>query len=145
MLRPGNWLRASMTDHSPASVFERIAAKAQSAASQLRVKSALNPMLWMCGIVSLPCYVLAYFSYASGFHDLGMAFVYIGSVPIVGTVLGFFYFGIVSPEKLQSEEYQLRHETIELIKQKGSAIEISPSSLEAIANPTLLPSGRGRR
>jgi hypothetical protein len=72
-----------------------------------------------------------------------MTFVYVGSAPVVATVIGFFYFMIFSPEKLQSEEYQLRHETIELIKQKGSSIEVSPSSLEAIANPNYLPSGRG--
>ena len=126
-------------------VFERIASRAQSAASNLRVRSALNPMLWMCAIVSIPCYVISYFAYASGLEHLGMVLVYIGSVPVIGTVLGFMYLMVVSPEKLQSEEYQLRHETIELIKQKGSAVELSPSSLEAIANPNYKSIGPTRR
>jgi hypothetical protein len=40
-----------------------------------------------------------------------------------------------APEKLQSEDYQIRHETLELIKQKGTSLEISPTSLTVIANP----------
>ena len=137
MLTAGGAL-VGMTDHnSVAQAFERLAGKAQSAAASLRVKSALNSMLWLCGIVTLPCYLLAFGATAYGFQSLGMAFFYLGSLPIIGTVAGFFYFMIAAPEKLQSEEYQLRHETIELIKQKGSAIEVSPSSLEAIANPLI--------
>ena len=99
-----------MTDHTPSSVFERIAAKAQSAASQLRVKSALNPMLWMCGIVSIPCYVLAYFSYARGFLDLGMTFVYIGRAPILATVLGFFTSELFHPKNfnLKNINYDMK-------------------------------------
>jgi hypothetical protein len=113
--------------------FEQIIASAQSAAGRLRVKSALNPMLWLCGIISLPCFGLAYI--ASGTEPLATILVCIASAPVICTILGFFYFMIFAPEKLQSEEYQLRHETLELIKQKGSSVEIAPSSLEAIANP----------
>jgi len=54
---------------------------------------------------------------------------------VLATILGFFYFMIFAPDKLQSEDYQIRHETLELIKQKGSSVEIEPSSLHAIANP----------
>jgi hypothetical protein len=42
-----------------------------------------------------------------------------------------------APDKLLSEEYQLRHEAFQLILQKGSDFPVSPSSLEAIANPTV--------
>jgi hypothetical protein len=134
-----------MTDQTPlAGVFERIATRAQSAASHLRVRSALNPMLWMCAIVSIPCLVLAYFAHASGLDQLGTALVYIGGAPVLATIFGFFYFVIFCPEKLQSEEYQLRHETLELIKQKGSPIEVSPSSLEAISNPVISGGERKR-
>jgi hypothetical protein len=114
-------------------VWEKIIANAQSAASSLRVKSALNPMLWLCAIVSLPCFVLAYF--LRGAEPLDSLLIYIGAAPIAATILGFLYFMVRDPTKLQSEEYQIRHEALELIKQKGSSVEIAPSSLEAIANP----------
>src|ERR1700674_5560253 len=104
----------------PNGLFERIAASAQSAASHLSVKSALNPMLWLVGIVSLPCFVLAYFSQQN--QPLESLLLYIGTAPIVATIIGFLYFMIWDPKRLQSEEYQLRHESLELIRQKGSPI-----------------------
>ena len=32
---------------------------AQTAAGRLTVRSALNPLLWLCAIVGVPCFVLA--------------------------------------------------------------------------------------
>lgn len=123
-------------------ILERIAASAQSAATSLRVKSALNPMLWLCGIVSIPCFLISYL--AHGFEPLATALVWLGALPIIGTIIGFMYFMIAAPEKLQSEDYQIRHETLELIKEKGTSVEIAPSSLEVIANPAHPPALKGR-
>jgi hypothetical protein len=131
-----------MSEQPPlAGVFERVAGRAQSAASQLRVRSALNPMLWLCGIVSLPCFFIAYL--LRGIEPLATIIAYVGIAPVATTILGFLYFMIFAPEKLQSEDYQLRHETLELIRQKGSSVAIAPSSLEAIANPVHSDQGRG--
>jgi hypothetical protein len=77
--------------------------------------------------------VLAYFFH--GIEPAGTLLVYFGGAPIGATILGFLYFMIFDPHRLQSEEYQIRHETLELIRQKGSTVELTPSSLEAIANP----------
>lgn len=114
-------------------IIDHIVANARSAASNLRVRSALNPMLWLCAIVSLPCFILAYL--AHGIEPLATLLVCIGALPIIATIIGFLYLMVAKPEKLQSEEYQIRHEAIEVIKQKGTRAAISPSSLEAIANP----------
>jgi hypothetical protein len=46
------------------------------------------------------------------------------------------YFSIFRPEKLQSEDYQLKNSAIELIRQKGASVAVIPSSLEAITNPS---------
>src|ERR1700687_5320338 len=110
---------------SKAGFFEKAISSAQSAAASLRVKSALNPMLWLCGIISLPCLLLAYLIGTAS--PLAVIFSCIGAAPILSTIIGFFYFMIFKADKLQSEEYQLRHEAIEFIKQKGSSIEIEPS------------------
>jgi hypothetical protein len=120
-----------------ATIFEKIMSNAHSAASHLRVRSALNPMLWLCAIIGLPCFVLA-----AVLHDVQLvsgSLLIIGGCPIAATIIGFFYFMVVAPEKLQSEEYQIRQQTLEIIKQKGSTLELSPSSLEAIANPIYSP------
>jgi len=116
-------------------------ANARSAAASLRVKSALNPMLWLCAIISPACFTLAYF--ARGIEPLDTWLMIIGSAPIGCTMLGFLYFMIFDPSKLQSEDYQLRHEALEVIRQKGTRNAISPSSLEAIANPIHAISDRG--
>lgn len=126
-----------MTGHG---LFEHLISTAQSAAANLRIKSALNPMLWLCGIISLPCFIGSYLF--RGTEPLASVLMWVGVAPVGATILGFFYFMIAAPDKLQSEEYQLRHETLELIKEKGSSVEVSPSSLDAIANPIkALPHG----
>ena len=127
-------------------LFERISGRAQIAAHQLRIRSALNPMLWLCGIVSLPCFVFSIVLLAflpTKLEKLAIILVLVGIAPIAVAIIGFFYFMIFAPHRLQSEEYQIRHEALELIKEKGSPIEISPSSLDAITNPVrpALPGG----
>ena len=56
-------------------------------------------------------------------------------MPIGVACLGFIGFAIFRPDKLQSEEYQLRHESLQLIQQKSGRITLSPASIEVIANP----------
>jgi hypothetical protein len=62
------------------------------------------------------------------------------------TCIGFMGFAIFKPDKLQSEDYQIRHESLQIIQQKSGQMEISTTSLEAIANPAVpqLPSGRSK-
>lgn len=118
----------------PADNFlDRVIGRSQAASAKLSVKSALNPMLWLCGIVTTPCIALAWFSH--GTEPFSTILTVVGALPVVVACGLATYFGIFKPDKLQSEDYQIRHETLELIKQKGSPIEISPSSLELVANP----------
>jgi len=42
-------------------MLEKIAHLAQRAAGSLRVRSALNPMLWLCAIAVPMCFVTAYY------------------------------------------------------------------------------------
>lgn len=121
-------------------LFESLISNAKSAAGQLRVRSALNPMLWMCAIVSLPAFGMAYFF--REFESLSTTLIWVGGMPVAATILGFFYFMLFAPHRLQSEDFQLRHETLQIIRSKGSNVEILPSSLEAISNPAIaaLPS-----
>jgi hypothetical protein len=111
------------------------------AAGQLRVRSALNPMLWLCAIVSIPCFILSYF--AHGVQPLETILWIAGAIPIVTACSSHVYFMLTTPEKLQSEEYQLRHETLDLIRQKGVAAPILPASLEMIENPLAIADDAG--
>ena len=100
-------------------MWDHVIANTQSAASKLHVKSALNPMLWLCGIVSLPCFIMAYLLSES---LMALAFLSMGAIPVAATIFGFLWFMIKEPEKLQSEEYQLRHEAIDVIRQKRLSV-----------------------
>jgi hypothetical protein len=117
-------------------VLTSMSKSAVSAAQQLRVRSALNPLLWLTGIASPICFVAAYFFRADLF--VFRLLIGIGVAPILTACVGFVYFALRKPEKLQSEDYQLRHETLQIIQQKSGQLIVDPASLSAIANPALL-------
>lgn len=123
-------------------MLEQMGESSQSAAKSLHVKSALNPMLWLTGIATPLCFSGAYF-----LKDTSPIFeilISIGLTPTVVTCIGFMYFALFKAEKLQSEDYQIRHESLQIIQQKTGTIEIPIASLENIVNPrNNLPNQQG--
>lgn len=114
-------------------MFEQLGKSSHSAAQSLHVKSALNPMLWLTAMVMPISFTAAYF-----FKDSGFIFellIFVGVAPVVFTCLGFAYFAVFKTEKLQSEDYQLRSQSLQIIQQKIGTIEMPIASLENIANP----------
>ncbi len=111
--------------------FTKLGQSAQQAVSRLHVRSALNPMLWLSGISMLLCFPSAFL-----FRDNTFLCTVLVLFPLIVCGITAFqglYFGFKNPNKLQSEDYQIRHEAIELIAVKGG--RIPAGSLEAIANP----------
>ena len=90
-------------------------------------------MLWLVGIVTLPCFTLAYF--VRSVPLLLYTLVIVGVVPVLTTCGGFAYFALRSPEKLQSEDYQLRHEELQLRQQKTCIEALGLEIRSAMANP----------
>jgi len=123
-------------------VHEQLGESSHSAAKSLHVKSALNPMLWLTAIATPLCFSGAYFLKDSSpvFEILVCA----GLTPILITCIGFMYFALFKAEKLQSEDYQIRHESLQIIQQKTGTIEVPIASLENIVNPrNALPNKQG--
>ena len=111
----------------------RLAQSAASAAQCLHVRSALNPGLWLCGIATPMFFIAAYY-----FRDdatVRNCLLLGASLPVVVVCIVFVGFAIFKPDKLQSEDYQIRHESLTLILQKGGKVPIDPASIQAIANP----------
>src|SRR5271155_2024351 len=50
-------------------------------------------------------------------------------------VLGFFFLLIFDRDKLQSEDYQIKKQTLNLVQAKGGEIEVLPTSINGITNP----------
>jgi hypothetical protein len=92
-------------------------------------------MLWMSAVVGLPC--LGMGVWARDDIWLSGILVTLGSVTIVVTLFAYIYLLFRDPAKLQSEDYQIRHEALQFIREKGSPVDINPTSLEAIANPAV--------
>jgi len=112
---------------------------AQTAAGRLVVRSALNPLLWFCGVISLP------FLYAAiqvrDDRQLMWVLLAVSIGPILLTCIAGGYFALVKPDKLQSEDYQLRQQSIQMLQGREGTQVIE--AMTVIANPAApaLPAG----
>jgi hypothetical protein len=113
-----------------AEIIDRLTRVAEQVLSRLKVKSALNPSLWLCGL-TLPFGFTGTLSTTGGIQ---LAFLALMLAPVLTCIVGFFYFMWSSPDKLRSEEYELKKIALSLIEEKGGSIPVSLSSVEAIAN-----------
>lgn len=75
---------------------------------KVRVRSALNPLLWACGVVTVPLYGLA--PMKSGVLQYMMLGV--GALPVVGLLTAYGYFALRHPDRLRSEVHQLPSATL---------------------------------
>jgi hypothetical protein len=112
-------------------ITETIAKKAMETGGRLRVKSALNPVLWLCAIITIPG--LMYLRSSQVEPPLLIQFI-IG-LPVLVASLGFLYLMIVDRDKLQSEDYQIRKLSLELVQEKGDRFPAMARTIEAITNP----------
>ena len=98
-------------------------------------------MLWLCALTTPMCFIAAY-----QFRDIDTVRNWLligGFVPIAVACLSFIGFALFKPEKLQSDDYQLRHESLQLIQQKSGRLSVTPASIDAIANPERPALGSG--
>ena len=129
--------------------FANLSRFGQSAASRLRVRSALNPLLWLSTIIGVTCFGAACWLRSDRVAMFVM--IAIGAVPVLVTCGVACYFAVLKPEKLQSEDYQLRQQAMMIIKEKGGRVKVDAISLESIVvlgtEPEIQsgPEGTGRR
>lgn len=72
-------------------------------------------------------------------EQTALASVLIGlaALPILTACGMCIYFGIYKTHHLQTEDYQVRRETLDMIRQKGGKIVVEPADLIALANPAV--------
>ncbi|HMK90881.1 MAG TPA: hypothetical protein VK446_14765 [Methylocystis sp.] len=93
-----------------------------SRAGVIRVRNALNPLLWTAALVTPTSWLAAYF-----FRDdapLKYFFSGMGSLPVFGTLIAYFIYMFRDPDRLQSEEYLLRQHAIQILYKKDATTEI---------------------
>lgn len=93
-----------------------------SRAGVVRVRNALNPLLWLCGLVTPSSWVAVYF-----LHDdpgLEIAFGMIGGLPVAAALVAYFLLLFRDPNRLRSEEYQIRHEALQILHKRGESGDV---------------------
>ena len=112
----------------------------QSAVERVKTSGSLNPLLWLCGIVTLPAFVLMIFS--NGWPQIFYACI--SAVVIISALLAYGYLIVRDPDRVQSEEYQLDRYKISVLgdeRHLGSVVDSKP--VENIHRPQI-ESGENR-
>lgn len=111
---------------------ENIAAKVIESGGKLSVKSALNPILWLCAIITIPALVIAGF-----IKTIPIWLIILVMLPVSAAIIGFFFLLFFDRDKLQSEEYQLKKRSLELIQEKGDKkpLLVKAEDIQAIEEP----------
>lgn len=115
-------------------------AHANEASGRITVRSALNPMLWLCGIITFP--TLGAINWLPQALQIP-AFIF-ATLPVGAVIFGFIYFMFTNPDRLQSEDFQLRNRYMQIIQDKGGA-EITNIPLADIIPPAVLLDRKGKR
>ncbi|MEA3258424.1 MAG: hypothetical protein U9Q93_00055 [Pseudomonadota bacterium] len=111
---------------------DQIFSKAVEAGGRLTVRSALNPILWLCGIITIPTLIAGVL-----YPDLSSWIVAVGCSPVIVALFGFLFLLFIDRDKLQSEDYQIKKRTIELAQQKGDPYPLQVDDTKAVENPDL--------
>ena len=114
-------------------IIERVTQATQNAGVRLQVRSALNPLLWLCAICTPVALSYAHFSSGS----IQIALLLIGALPVVCACGSYIYWMIAAPDRLHSEDYQLRRQALQMIHEKGARVGVLASSVIAITNPNV--------
>jgi hypothetical protein len=109
---------------------DKLASLTRSAVGRIKVRSVFTPMLGLCAI-AIPSFLFA----AEREQDRVIRVILIGAAILFGVAafVAYFYFAVNRPEMLQSEDYQLRHESLEIVRQKGGKAIVDLGHIERIA------------
>lgn len=99
------------------------------AAERIKVKSALTPILWLCAI-TLPILILVVKQ-----ENPATWKIIISVAPVTVAVLGFLFLLIFDRNKLQSEEYQLNRQYMEMIEDKEQIVPMLAMFASSISKP----------
>jgi len=106
---------------------------AGNAVARIEQRSAMNPMLWLTGIL-VPCFLIAAYYFREQteiFHLCVYAALAVAGIAVFVYVYLLFF----KPEKLQSEDFQLKQTAINYCERTQS----SPEQIVAVlqSNPSL--------
>ena len=113
--------------------FPRLFGLRQAADERRIVRSAMTPLLWICGI-STPACLVAAFAFKDNLLISGFL-VIVGTLPVIAGLLAYAYFALREPDRLHSEDYRLRRQALQIAESKGGKISLGQVGLPDIINP----------
>jgi hypothetical protein len=96
---------------------EEVVRTAASRIEVIRVRSALNPVLWMS--VPVPAIFLAAAWFFREQPSVAAVLIAVAALPVMAGVAAYFVLLFRSPDRLQSEEYQLRVKELNIAYRRG--------------------------
>jgi len=107
----------------------------------IKHRTVVQPLLWLCGTFSIGCFLISALAVKDLWLQRGLFLV--GIVPIVLFVFSYTYFMFKDPDRLHSEEFQLKRRSLSIVESKGGTVAILPVDLstDPYATPKLLSDG----
>jgi SNF family Na+-dependent transporter len=124
---------------APAMDIEKLVATVCSQANVSRhiTKSVMTPMILVLGITVPLCFGFAYL-----FRDdpyIKYPLMIVGVLTVLVSCVMYLYFAFTKPERLQSEDYQIQQQTLQMISKKAGQIVVEPIAIGVIAHPVPPP------
>ena len=91
-------------------------------AGVIRVRNAMNPLLWLSPISATICWTAAYVFREDQILKYG--FAGLGALPILASLVAYFLYFLLDRDRLQSEEFVLKQREQTLIYRKGANAEV---------------------
>jgi hypothetical protein len=114
--------------------LEQIVRSSQSAVANVRQRSALNPPLFLCGIVSIPAFAIAALAPAAT-ATVRICLLVVGAFPVALNICAYVYFMYYDRDRLQSEEFIIKKSELEYIHRKGEQVAVPATSVDLVVNP----------
>jgi len=116
-------------------MLEIVTGYLEKALKSRQTGSAITPLLWLNGIVSVPCLLLSTFLTP----PMNMAFFGLAVVIVLFSLWQYRALVKIDPRLVQSEKLQFQMAKLDMVAQKGGAVIFDPVSLDFGAEPTYLP------
>ncbi len=113
-----------------ADIKSAIASRAMQSGGRLKVQSALNPALWLCGIICVPAMCVAGLA-----QNPPWWIPWLILAPVTLAIFGFLFLLFFDRDKLQSEDYQIKKMSLEIYEQKGMSAPAALTTVETTTSP----------
>jgi hypothetical protein len=115
-------------------MLQEISGYLEKALKTRHTGSALSPLLWLNGIVSVPCLLIS----AVIHPPMNLAFFALAVLLVLYSMWQYHALRKIDPRLVQSEKLQFEMAKLDLVATKGGAVVFDPVSIEFSSEPAYL-------